>query len=568
MASFVTLQWRLWLFDEIFLTSTRDTRDTIDPNSGLSVVTGFCYSHSFFSPKFFVTMTSDGFIVHNSNRKTKVQSKRLQIGNLCENSDLNESQQKEQLQSLLKTTSGISVNVADIEFQSSSTSKCGAIVSLSHDTDLETVITSLHGVELQGRKLIVERENPQRRAKELSSKPGQRRRPNNNNTSNPFGRKAWTKPKETVSAAASHKPLLQTSAAGETSEVTKPQMNPHHVSFESTENDTVGNNTGDQDTNTNGGVQFALSPLHHQNGKSFGEDDEASGQLMNQPVPGKRDDDNVKESNGNEPSDEPVSWSDFRDRLQKPLSELLDNYGEADPDWAKQQPPNATPPARPTDEDVAPQPVGPAQVAEEVQESRLAPHGKASIHVEVVSFGYLHGVPKEIRNGWCHAQPLPLLDCRDLPQVPPYLSRMDGLSPVIKRALTKAPTEENHRNHKKGADATTKATTTTKPSLTTKQVAKQLASETFEALRDAMVSGHGPASPLQVTIYCGSESGRHRSVVVAELVAIALRKLLRSHPPPLIPYSVSVSTRHRELDRNRHETAHQNSRRKNNNSDD
>jgi RNase adaptor protein for sRNA GlmZ degradation len=428
---------------------------------------------------------------------------------------------------------------------------------MSTETDLDAVIHHLHGMECEGRILVVEREVHQRRTtKETQnrSRSGQRRP-----TQSPFGSKGWSRPKGTLPAVQSFgSVLVLTNDTQRERPADKPENNSLTNEYEK-----LGQTRsvlGDDNDASNQITVSATTSLPSQEELSVQKDDRPSMQFTSNCGDGPND------SGGKitESSDEPLTWSDFRERLQKPLSELLDVYGEADPNWAQQQ---NTAIHQSDDAVLLSVPPIAATVTAEVRESRLAVHGKASIHVELVSFGYLHGVPKEIRNGWCHAQPLPLLDCRDLPPVPPYLVRMDGLSAVVKRVLTKPPsTESNYsRSSTTKTESAIKSETSAKSPMSITQVARQLASQIFESVRGAMVAGHGPASPLHITVYCGSDSGRHRSVVVGELAATALRKLLRSHPPPMIPYTVSVSTRHRELDRKKQEMA--NHRRKNNSDD-
>ena len=53
-----------------------------------------------------------------------------------------------------------------------------------------------------------------------------------------------------------------------------------------------------------------------------------------------------------------------------------------------------------------------------------------------------------------------------------------------------------------------------------------------------------------MTVYIGSEYGRHRSVVIVEAAAIALRNMLRKNERGRFgSATVSVGTRHRDIDR-------------------
>ena len=222
--------------------------------------------------------------------------------------------------------------------------------------------------------------------------------------------------------------------------------------------------------------------------------------------------------------DEPVDNEppdDFRSLSKKPLSELLADYGEQDLDFNK-----VVPTEESCNEESA------SKKSRDDYQNRLTLQGKAPIHVELTSFGYVHGAPSELRSGWSHAHPLPPVDCRHLPQVPHYMARQDGLSPAVKRALLNARKEDDTRDN------------------SVRQCANQMGKDIFEALGEAIASGgYGHASPLRMAVYVGSESGRHRSVLVCELAATALRKLLRSNVDNRITQPVSVGTRHRDIER-------------------
>ena len=61
------------------------------------------------------------------------------------------------------------------------------------------------------------------------------------------------------------------------------------------------------------------------------------------------------------------------------------------------------------------------------------------------------------------------------------------------------------------------------------------------------------ASPLRMAVHVGSDTGRHRSVVVCELAAVSLRSILRMNVGNKLTQPISVGTRHRDIERNRHE---------------
>lgn len=209
-------------------------------------------------------------------------------------------------------------------------------------------------------------------------------------------------------------------------------------------------------------------------------------------------------------------------QASQPLSELLADYGEQDLNWK-----NAQPTDDPMSREKNKNSIGSST-------SRLQQCGKAPIHVDLVSFGFHHGAPAELRNGWSHAQPLPVFDCRDLSEVPHYLAWQDGLSGAVKRALM-YPRDSNN-NEPIGKSI--------------RLVSEEAGDKILKALVDAVDDGgYGYTSPLRMTVYVGSESGRHRSVVLCELVATALRKRLRANKADIVQQPCSVSTRHRDLER-------------------
>ena len=193
----------------------------------------------------------------------------------------------------------------------------------------------------------------------------------------------------------------------------------------------------------------------------------------------------------------------------KDMSELLADFGQADPNWKNMKITEETTPAEPT-------------------ESRLAPQGKAPIHISLCSFGYSKGAPPRPA-GWSQSLPLAPIDVRDLFEtVPKYLEWRDGLSGAVKQALK----QEN----RDGTDIQGYAKST-------------VADQVWEALLEAQTAGYGYASPLTMTVHVGSESGKHRSVVICEWAAIQIRKLLRTNDNNIIQQPVSVGTIHREIEK-------------------
>ena len=195
----------------------------------------------------------------------------------------------------------------------------------------------------------------------------------------------------------------------------------------------------------------------------------------------------------------------------KDMSELLADFGQADPNWQKQHVDLET---TETDDSGI---------------SRLAPKGKAPIHIIFNSFGFLHGAPKR-QEGWSHSQPLAVMDCRDLfESVPKHLEWQTGLSGVVKRVLQQVNKDIPIQQHAK----------------------TKITDQVWDCLLEAQNAGYGYSSPLEMTIYIGSELGKHRSVVLCEWAATGIRKKLRQNQENRIQQPVSVETYHRDVERQR-----------------
>jgi len=225
----------------------------------------------------------------------------------------------------------------------------------------------------------------------------------------------------------------------------------------------------------------------------------------------------------------------FMALCKQPLSSLMGEYGDYDPNWKQVEPTTTTdaptPALEPEKTPTATTTTATAKPALDVKNpnSVLGMQGKMPVHVEFTSFGYLHGAPSEIRRGWSHSQPLAPFDCRHLAPAPNYLQWQDGLSGAVKRSLV-FPMDEMAPSIKEYV----------------KQVAEEVAVVLSEAIKEG---GHGYAMPLRMMIYIGSDSGRHRSVVACELAATALRKLLRANKDGRFAQPCSVGTKHRHVQR-------------------
>ncbi len=204
--------------------------------------------------------------------------------------------------------------------------------------------------------------------------------------------------------------------------------------------------------------------------------------------------------------------------------------------------------------------------------NRLQLHGHAPIHVEFVSFGYQYGIPSEIRyysTGNCYTQPILPFDTRTaLAPVPAYLSHIDGKAGIIKNTMLRwrltpamgaAASHRHSPNQQKSTDDDNTTTTGTTISSSSSSSSKNCMNVrdyvnggVIPPVTDAIVQAidigqHGYVSPITISIYIGSEYGKHRSVVTAELSAVALRKQLRKNSDNRFRCPISVGCRHRDM---------------------
>eukprot|EP00977_Amphora_coffeiformis_P002971 scaffold569_cov165-Amphora_coffeaeformis.AAC.4 len=232
------------------------------------------------------------------------------------------------------------------------------------------------------------------------------------------------------------------------------------------------------------------------------------------------------------------------DFMMQPMSSLLAEYGDFDPNWMDKQPEieqEETPDEKATEE---------GEEDDDTSCNRLGQQGKAPLHVDVVSFGFRYGAPSTRKDGWMQTTPLLPFDCRDvLPPVPGYLLFHDGkTSGQVKRFLLYDYKRQAYRNSQK-KESSDDEPIEPGPSVrdySVDTVAPQIYNTLLEAVRSG---GYGYALPLKIQIFVGSEWGRHRSVVAVEQTATALRKLLRKCQDNVLECPCSVATQHRDIER-------------------
>ena len=251
-------------------------------------------------------------------------------------------------------------------------------------------------------------------------------------------------------------------------------------------------------------------------------------------------------------------------------SALLADFGEADPKWKEKI--IVEEDSKKNTKQQSSQSQSQKQAA---SHSKLAPHGKAAIHLSIESFGVAHGAPSRgarDRSGSPHTQPLEWLDVGDsiTDPVPEHLEFHDGLrSGVIKRMLKTAPLVVEESKNKTRWDEDDDENSVNLESVRdfSAYCREHLAgNKIFPSLLEAIhEGGHGYVNPLTMRFSIGSYLGRHRSVVATEWVAQQLRYLLRNHNEKILsnnntnPYSpkdrrpitctVSVGTVHRDVNK-------------------
>jgi len=257
-----------------------------------------------------------------------------------------------------------------------------------------------------------------------------------------------------------------------------------------------------------------------------------------------------------QPTKSEKSNDDFQSRCKLPLSELMAEYGEQDVEWKKDQHHNQSSPNNNRSD------------SKSENNGMLAHFNKASINLELVSFGYKYGGPSK-KGGFSYTNPLPSIDIRDLDRCPGNYGKFNGLSSYVKKALLNPKQQQQHVDVYTEDNDENEQQNTNNSQSPMRLRANQIADEVIKILVEAIDDGHGPISPLTMTISIGSEYGRHRSVVLVEHLAVILRARLRrndgrcfdtagedggadSNKPiknnGIIKQLVSVGTRHRDVE--------------------
>ncbi|KAG7367797.1 hypothetical protein IV203_030540 [Nitzschia inconspicua] len=251
-----------------------------------------------------------------------------------------------------------------------------------------------------------------------------------------------------------------------------------------------------------------------------------------------------------------VGVSDFASMMKlQNMAEMLADFGQQDFDWKKKEI-RVTSTPQDTTADIHVTSLVSTPTSSSTFPNRLAPHGKAPIHILLQSFGYIHSAPESNSKSWSpYSQPLPALDIRSITeQVPTHLLFHDGLhSGVIKRLLREQQVDNEKCRWKNVDDDNDQQQPNSNASFRNLQdysrrfIAQQWI---YPKLVEAMTEGqHGYVNPVIMTIAIGSHLGRHRSVVVVEWVATELRKLLRQNKDGTLAVPVSVETVHRDVDK-------------------
>jgi hypothetical protein len=170
----------------------------------------------------------------------------------------------------------------------------------------------------------------------------------------------------------------------------------------------------------------------------------------------------------------------------------------------------------------------------------LGQMGKAPIHINISTFGRVHGVPKEFRHTAEAEDDIMSYDCLDYADIlvpcPPYLDFLDGQAGNVKRAMINAAVRSLARQTIANA------------------IMARLQQQPDDTISNTGPTTYGYHNPHVLSIYIGSDTGRHRSVILAELTAMAVRQYLRKGDPRTLHCPVSVGCTHRDIKKKRTST--------------
>ncbi|CAJ1955201.1 unnamed protein product [Cylindrotheca closterium] len=401
-------------------------------------------------------------VTSDSKNLSSAKVKRVYIGGLPKNVPTLEKDLTDWMQSQVPELTISSITINEGGKNPHALVDCGKFANQA--------ISKLHQQSFQGRKLTVQREKRKNNKKSSTGNDGKKQ----------FG--GWSKPKKPQ-----FKPISMEEAGKNIQSVVSEEMKQAENAGEDTLNVAIASTAAATFLAAMNGIADPVGDLGDPEGPVNDEDPDQS--------------------------------TEDKGFQLKAMSDLLADFGQADPNWQKQR-------VEETAEDAG------------SSDSRLARKGKAPIHIVLGSFGFQNGAPKR-PEGWSYSQPLAIMDCREqFESVPKYLEWKTGLSGAVKRVL-----QQENKDIQKHARTT-------------------VADQVWGCLLEAQNAGHGYASPLEMTIYIGSETGKHRSVVICEWAATAVRKKLRANDKGVIQHEVSVETRHRDIDRFRNNSNKQQQQKK------
>jgi hypothetical protein len=495
-------------------------------------------------------MDDDGFQVNERKKQSgPPASVRVYIGGLPVRDGLDQEVLSWLEQNLPQNISISAIEIKQGGGKGKKQGLCFALIECGRHTN--EVIRALMGRSFEGHQLTVQREqrtgNNSNQKNDNKLKLSQHRggtgrggRGRNNNFKSTFSRKGWSSPSESTTKSFPDGTVAFNLEGKEESDhvthLTMEETSSKLSVMVSNEIEQAGDDADNLITAVLASTAAATFLTSVMTAVDFSVDDDRNNVLkvtspMEQPI--------------TEPIDLATDESNFASFVKgQSLSALLADFGEEDPDWKKVEASPCTPSEQETGSS------NKVAVFEQKSVPRLAPQGKAPIHICLESFGYVHGAPSRQSQdfSWSpYTQPLAPIDCRSLFEpAPSYLDFHDGLrSGQVKRVLLQQSRSAEQNDERVDSSAS--------PEFKDIQdYAKRILArkDIWDALLEAQNLGHhGYVSPLQMKILVGSHLGRHRSVLVVEWAAIELRNLLRKNKDNVILQPVSVGTLHRDIEK-------------------